>query len=137
MFPKDINILVVDDMVGMRKLIKSQLLELGYRNVSETENGKVAYSTVVEKHASGTPFGLILSDWNMPVMTGIEFLKKVRANPDVKKTPFLLITAEGEARQVLEAIRLGVSDYIVKPFTPAIFKAKFELVWKKHNSPPA
>ena len=134
MFPPETRILVVDDMVGMRKLVKDQLHKMGFRNISEAENGEVAFKELGEALGKGEPYGLVLSDWNMPVLQGIELLRRVRATPQFADLPFMLITAEGEFNQVKEAITLKVSEYIVKPFTPATIKAKIEMAWKKHNA---
>ena len=131
MFPTDIRILVADDMVAMRKLIKQTLNQLGYRNVEEADDGEQAYRLILEAHLETRPFGLILSDWRMPKMTGIQLLQAVRSNPDVHDTVFLLITAENEFEQVKEAIALGVHDYVVKPFSSSGFKAKLTQAWKK------
>lgn len=134
MFPTDIRILVVDDMKNMRQLVKGQLKSMGYKNIVEGNNGKVAFDVLEEQNKKGEPVGLILSDWNMPEMTGLEFLQKVRSTDLYKDLPFLMITAEGEQRQVIQAIKAGVSNYVTKPFSPQTFKTKFEAVWKKHNS---
>lgn len=115
MFKPDTRILVVDDMLTMRKIIKKSLTELGLTQVTEAENGAVAWEKVQQSAAS--QFQLIISDWNMPQMTGIEFLKKVREFPHTKDLPFLLLTAESEKSQVVEAIQAKVSGYLVKPFT--------------------
>lgn len=135
MFPPETRILVVDDMVGMRKLVKEQLHKMGYHDIVESENGETAFKELNEAVGKGAPIGLVLSDWNMPVLQGIELLRRVRATPKFAELPFMLITAEGEFNQVKEAIALKVSDYIVKPFTPATMKAKLETVWKKFGTP--
>lgn len=132
MFPKNIKILVVNDMPGMRKMIKGQLVEMGYRFVTEAENGDAAHKLIIRQLEIGNPFDLILSDWNMPVLPGIELLKRVREDPRTASMPFILITAEQDFSQVKDAIKLKVSDYIVKPFTPATIKLKFDAVFKKH-----
>jgi two-component system chemotaxis response regulator CheY len=133
MFPPDTRILVVDDMVGMRKLVKEQLMKMGFKSIKEAENGEAGLAELNAALARGEPYGLVLSDWNMPVLQGIELLRRVRADAKFANLPFMLITAEGEFNQVKEAITLKVSEYIVKPFTPATIKAKLETVWKKHN----
>lgn len=130
MFPKEINILVVDDMPQMRRLVKGQVRNLGYRNLFDADNGDRAWRILVEQHRNGSPIGLILSDWNMPVMTGIDFLKKVRSTPEFSQLPFIMITAEGERTQILEAVKCGVSNYVMKPFTPQMFQTKFKAVWE-------
>jgi two-component system chemotaxis response regulator CheY len=131
MFPADTRVLVVDDMKVMRTLVKGQLRNLQLMNIVEAENGDEAYKTLLSQSEANTPVGLILSDWNMPVQTGIDFLKKVRSDPKFKALPFILITAEGEVEQVKQALDLGVSSFIRKPFAPATFQEKLEQVWKK------
>ncbi len=131
MIPANINVLVVDDMKTMRLLVKAQLSQLGLKNTIEANSGNAGFAALTAAKAE-KPVSLILSDWNMPDGTGIDFLKKVRGTPDFQGLPFVLITAEGELSQVQEAIQLGVSNYLVKPFNPASFKEKVESAWKKH-----
>ncbi len=131
MFPPETNVLVVDDMKPMRLLVKGQARLMGMKNIWEATNGKEALLVLNQQLQAGNPIHLILSDWNMPVMTGIDFLKAVRTSPDFKAMPFVMITAEGEKHQILQAIQTGVSNYITKPFSPASFKAKLEIVWTK------
>jgi len=126
MFNVKTKILIVDDMLTMRKIISKILRELGYSDITEATNGKEAW----EKAKEGQ-FGLIISDWNMPVCTGIEFLKLVRSDERIGKTPFLLVTAEAEQHQIIEAIKSGVDQYVVKPFSRDGLKAKLELTYKK------
>ncbi|OFZ70946.1 MAG: hypothetical protein A3K03_02850 [Bdellovibrionales bacterium RIFOXYD1_FULL_44_7] len=133
MFADSTRILVVDDMMTMRALIKGQLKGMGFKNFQDAENGQVAFSVLEKAVAANLPIELILSDWNMPVMSGLDLLKKVRATPQYKDVPFMLITAEGEQSQVMEAIKAGVSNYVVKPFTPAAIQEKILAVWKKHH----
>jgi two-component system chemotaxis response regulator CheY len=131
MFPPETNVLVVDDMKPMRTLVKGQARAVGMKNIWEATNGKEAMQVLTDQLAAGNPIHLILSDWNMPVMTGIDFLLAVRSSPNFKDMPFVMITAEGEKHQILQAIQRGVSNYITKPFTPASFKQKLEVVWTK------
>lgn len=133
MFEPTTRVLVVDDMPAMRQLVKGECKKLGFRTLHEAENGREGWNVLETQYDMGQPIQLVLSDWNMPIMTGIALLEMVRKTPQYKDLPFLLITAEGEQRQVLQAIQGGVSNYLVKPFTPASFKQKIELVWKKHN----
>lgn len=127
MFDAKTKILIVDDMSTMRRLVKKACVGLGFSNIEEAEDGQKAW----EKLQAAGDFQLIISDWNMPNCTGLEFLKKVRADSKFKKMPFVLLTAEAEASQIAEAIQLGVSNYIVKPFTPDILKQKLEQTHKK------
>lgn len=127
MFDTNTKILIVDDMATMRRLVKKACIGLGFSNIEEAEDGQKAW----EKFQAAGDFQLVISDWNMPNCTGLEFLKKVRADSKFKKTPFVLLTAEAEAAQIAEAIQLGVSNYIVKPFTVDILKQKLEQTHKR------
>lgn len=127
MFDANTKILIVDDMMTMRKLVKKACLSLGFKNVEEAPDGQKAF----EKLSAAGDFQLIISDWNMPNCTGLELLKKVRADSKFKNLPFVLLTAESEASQIAQAVALGVSNYIVKPFTTDILKQKLEQTHKK------
>jgi two-component system, chemotaxis family, chemotaxis protein CheY len=116
---KDIRILSVDDFSTMRRIVKNILKQLGYTNVDEAENGAAALDALREND-----YGLVISDWNMPVKTGIELLKEVRADPNLKEVPFLMVTAEAEKDNVVEAMSAGVNNYIIKPFTAQILEEK-------------
>lgn len=131
MFPLNTKILVVDDMPTIRELVKSQLKALGFKNIIEASDGEAALNLVVNANAVGIPVELIVSDWNMPKMTGLEFLRQVRATDALSKTPFILLTSESERDQVTEAILAGVSQYIVKPFAAKSFEEKLRSVWNK------
>jgi len=126
MFDPKTKVLVVDDMLTMRKIVTKILKEMGFTNISEAADGNEAWDKVKDGG-----YGLIISDWNMPKCSGLEFLKKVRADGNLAKTPFLLVTAEAEQQQVVEAIKSGVDQYIVKPFTPQGLKTKLESAYKK------
>lgn len=117
LFAAETRILVVDDMTTMRKVVCRTLNGLGYTDIVEADDGKTAWDEIVKACAAGRPFGLMLSDWNMPIMKGIDLLKKVRGNPATKGVPFVLLTAESELKQVLEATSAGANAYILKPFT--------------------
>ena len=135
MFPQQAKFLVVDDFATMRKIVKKVLAELGYTNVSEAEDGKPALALLQQAAQSGQPIEMVISDWNMPGMTGIELLKACRSNPQLKGTPFMLVTAESEQKNIIEAAQAGVSDYVVKPFNAQTLKEKLTRVWAKHNPP--
>ncbi len=126
MFDVKTKVLVVDDMLTMRKIVSKILKDLGFTDISEAQDGQEAW----EKVQTGA-YGLIISDWNMPNCTGLEFLKKVRADVKLAKTPFLLVTAEAEGHQVAEAIKSGVDQYVVKPFSKDGLKMKLESAHKK------
>lgn len=119
-----INVLIVDDFATMRRIIKGVLKQLGFSNLIEAEDGEAAL-----KELKKEKIGLIVSDWNMPNMTGLELLKEVRADSNLKNIPFLMVTAEGQKENVIQAVQAGVSNYIVKPFTPETFNAKLEKIF--------
>lgn len=133
MFAKDTKILIVDDMMTMRTLVSKTLKELGFTNITQAENGMVAFEKV---QSSQVPFQLIISDWNMPQMTGLELLKAVRALPTGKTLPFVLLTAESEKAQVVQAILAGVNGYVTKPFTAATLEEKLKTVFAATSNPP-
>jgi two-component system, chemotaxis family, chemotaxis protein CheY len=132
MFPADTRFLVVDDFKTMRSIVKKTLQNMGYTNLEEAEDGAKAYQAMNQAFTQGKPFGCIVCDWNMPNLSGLELLRKVRSDANFKTLPFVLVTAENEQKQVIEAAKAGVSNYIVKPFTPNDFQAKMKLVYSKH-----
>lgn len=132
MFPPNTKFLVVDDYATMRKIVKKILTELGYTKIEEAEDGKPAFEKVKAATAAGDPFQCVISDWNMPGMTGLDFLRAVRAMPEYKSLPFVLATAEGEQSNVIEAAKAGVSDYVVKPFTAATLSEKLLKAYNRH-----
>ena len=118
-----ITILIVDDFASMRRIIKGTLKSIGFSNFIEAEDGILALKTLEKEKID-----LIISDWIMPNMNGLEFLKAVRKDDRFKGIPFVMVTAEGQKGNVLEAINAGVSNYIVKPFTPETLQAKLKKV---------
>jgi two-component system chemotaxis response regulator CheY len=128
MFPATTKILVVDDMLTMRKIVTKGLKEMGFADIKEAADGNLAWAAL---EAPDAQIQLIVSDWNMPNCSGLDFLKKVRADARFKAIPFILLTAEAEAQQVKEAIVAGVSNYITKPFTGETLKQKLEQTFKK------
>lgn len=128
MFDPGTKILIVDDMMTMRKLVAKSCKELGFSDLTEATDGANAW----EKFSSASPpFGLVISDWNMPNSTGLDLLKRIRSDSRFGKTPFVLVTAEAEQHQIVEAARAGVSNYVIKPFTTESLKEKLEQVHKK------
>jgi len=125
---KNINILVVDDFSTMIRIVTNLLKELGFTNIDDANDGSKAWPMI----QSGK-YDFIVSDWNMPEMTGIELLKKVRADKDLKDLPFMLITAEQKRSQILDAAQAGVDGYIVKPFTAAILKEKIDKIAERKS----
>ena len=130
MFNLAIKVLVVDDFPTMRRIVKNLLKQLGFENIDEAEDGGQALQRL-----RGGNYGLVISDWNMPNMEGIELLRNVRKEADpLKNIPFLMVTAEAEKEKVIEAIKAGVDNYIVKPFTAEILKEKLEKIADKKKS---
>lgn len=128
MFDLKTRILVVDDMLTMRKLVIKICKEIGFTDFTEAGDGAKAWEALT---TANPPIQLIISDWNMPNCTGLEFLKRVRADATFKNLPFMLVTAETEQMQILEAVKAGVSNYVVKPFTPGILRGKMEAIHRK------
>uniref|UniRef100_A0A7V5XIE8 Response regulator n=1 Tax=Thermodesulfobacterium geofontis TaxID=1295609 RepID=A0A7V5XIE8_9BACT len=120
----NIKILIVDDFATMRKIIKNILLQLGFKDILEADDGTTALELLKKQKVD-----LIISDWNMPKMPGIELLKAVRKNEDLKDIKFIMVTAESQKESVIEAIKQGVNQYVVKPFTPETLKEKLEKVF--------
>lgn len=131
MFDPKTRVLIVDDMMTMRKLVGKILKEIGFTDLTEAADGIQAWEAV---NSAPTPFGLIISDWNMPNCTGIDFLKRLRSDQRFKKTPFVLVTAESEQHQVAEALKSGVDQYVVKPFNKDGLVLKLESVHKKYST---
>ncbi len=121
---KDITILVIDDFSTMRRIVKNMLRQLNYNNILEADDGSTAVSILQSKKVD-----LIISDWNMPKMTGIELLRYVRQTESIKDTPFILVTAEAQQDNIIEAAKAKVSNYIVKPFTAETLSEKIEKVF--------
>jgi two-component system, chemotaxis family, chemotaxis protein CheY len=115
------KVLVVDDFATMRKIVKNVLKQISLDDVVEADSGKNALSVLRKDKVD-----LIVSDWMMPEMTGIEFLKACKCDEETKKIPFIMVTAEGQRDSVMEAIRSGVDNYIEKPFTPERLKDAIE-----------
>ena len=126
MVNKSIKILVVDDFPTMRRIVRNLLKELGFENVDEAEDGQMA----LEKLRNGS-FELVVSDWNMPNLDGLEMLKQIRADPVLGKMPVLMVTAEAKKENIIAAAQAGASGYVVKPFTAATLEEKLDKVFEK------
>lgn len=129
---KNYPVLVVDDFSTMRRIIKTALKQMGIEDITEAEDGKIALQKLKLKD-----FKLIISDWNMPNLMGIDFLRRVRADEKYKHIPFLMVTAEARKDNVLEAAKAGVSNYITKPFTAEDLQKKIENIVMKQQAAPA
>ena len=119
----NITILIVDDFESMRRIVKGTLKSIGFSNFIEAEDGVIALKKLEKEKVD-----LIISDWIMPNMDGLDFLKAVKGNEKLKKIPFIMVTAEGQKGNVLEAINAGVNNYIVKPFTSETLHVKIQKV---------
>ena len=120
----NIKILVVDDMATMRRIIKGLLEQLGFKNIDEAEDGKVALQKLKSQK-----YDFVITDWNMPNMTGLELVQEIRKDPQLKSLPVLMVTAEAKKENVLLAIKAAVNNYIVKPFTAKVLKEKIEKIF--------
>lgn len=123
---KNMKVLVVDDFSTMRRIVKNLLIELGFTNIDEANDGSTALPILEQ---GGIDF--LVTDWNMPEMPGIELLKAVRANPEISSMPVLMVTAEAEREQIVEAAQAGVNGYVVKPFTAETLKEKIDKVFER------
>lgn len=123
---KDIKILVVDDFSTMRRIIKNLLKELGLTNVVEADDGATALPMLKQ---GGIDF--LITDWNMPNMTGIDLLKHVRSDPNLSSIPVLMVTAEAKREQIIAAAQAGVNGYVVKPFTAVTLKEKIDKIFER------
>ena len=121
----NVRFLVVDDFPTMRRILRNLLKELGYGNVDEAEDGMSALQKL-----RAQPFDFVVSDWNMPNMTGIELLRAVRADAQLKHIPVLMVTAEAKKENILAAAQAGASGYVVKPFTAAILDEKLKKIFQ-------
>ena len=127
----DMKILVIDDMATMRKIIKIMLSQIGFTNISEADDGATAWPMIQNAHEEGSPYEFIVSDWNMPKMSGLDLLKNIRETDHFKTLPFLMITAEAEQGNVVIAVKAGVSNFIVKPFSAQVLKEKIDKIFNK------
>jgi two-component system, chemotaxis family, chemotaxis protein CheY len=122
----DTKFLIVDDFATMRRIIRNLLRQLGYNNIEEAEDGAVGLRKLQSQEVD-----FVICDWNMPNMTGIELLREIRSDDALKELPFLMVTAEAIKENIIEAVKAGVSNYIVKPFTADVLQEKIEAILKK------
>ena len=128
-FDPTMKILIVDDMSTMRKIIKNMLGKMGCDNLTEADDGAPAWEKIQDAHEAGIPYQFIVSDWNMPQLTGLELLKNIRADERFSKLPFLMVTAEAEQSNVITAVKAGVSNFVVKPFSIVSLKEKIDKIF--------
>ena len=121
----DMKILVVDDFATMRKIVTNLLRQLGFKNIKDADDGTTALAKLKEEK-----FDFVISDWNMPKMSGLELLKTVKADADLKDTPFMMVTAEALKENIIAAIQAGANDYIVKPFNASTLEEKIKKIFK-------
>ena len=123
---KNMRILIVDDFSTMRRIVKNLLNDLGFSNTAEAEDGNAALAAL-----RASKFDFVVTDWNMPGMTGIELLKEIRADANLAKMPVLMVTAEAKREQIIEAAQAGVNGYIIKPFTAATLQEKLTKIFER------
>ena len=128
-FDPSMKTLVIDDMMTMRKIITKMLKSIGFTNVQEADDGATAWPMIEAAKEAGEPFDFIVSDWNMPKMSGLDLLIKIRATEGIKDTPFLMLTAEAEQSNVVKVVQAGVSNFVVKPFKPDTLKEKIAKIF--------
>ena len=121
---KNMKILIVDDFSTMRRIIRNILKQLEFINVEEAEDGSVAFEKLKD-----ADYDLLITDWNMPNMTGLDLLKEVRANEKLKDLKVLLVTAEAEKENIIQAAQAGANEYVVKPFTAVILEQKINKIF--------
>lgn len=126
MADKNIHILVVDDFPTMRRIVRNLLKELGFNNVDEAEDGVDALNRL-----RSDSFGFVVSDWNMPNLDGLEMLKQIRADDELKHLPVLMVTAEAKKENIIAAAQAGANGYVVKPFTAATLEEKLNKIFEK------
>ena len=123
---KNMKILIVDDYSTMRRIVKNLLHDLGFTNTSEADDGRSAWPML-----QNGDFEFLITDWNMPGMTGIDLLKAIRSDPRLSRLPVLMVTAEAQRDQIVEAAQAGVNGYIIKPFTAATLKEKIDKIFQR------
>jgi len=124
---KNIKFLVVDDFATMRRIVRNLLKEIGFENIEEAEDGAEG----LRKLQNDSSFQFVVSDWNMPNMTGIDLLRNIRNTESLKKLPVLMVTAEAKKENIIEAAQAGASGYVVKPFTAATLEEKLAKIFEK------
>lgn len=131
MFEKTTHILLVDDMKGVRILVARLLKQLGYENITEAAEGHEAYANLEHAFGANNPVGLVLCDMRMPGIDGLQLLKKMKENPNFDKIPFIMLTAESDKEAIVNAIRSGVDDYIIKPASQSGLEQKMRKVFDR------
>jgi len=120
------KVLVADDFATMRKIVRNILKQIGFDDIVEAEDGQAALQVLKSEN-----IGLVVTDWNMPNLNGLELLQKIRTDPKTANLPVLMVTAEGLKENVVAAVKAGVNNYVVKPFTAEVLQEKLEQIFKK------
>ncbi len=120
----NMKVLIVDDFATMRRILRNILKQIGFKNMIEADNGKNALKELKKEKVD-----LIMCDWNMPEMPGIDLLKNIKADDELKDIPFVMVTAEAQKDNIVEAVKAGVSNYIIKPFTAETINEKLKKVF--------
>ena len=120
----DMNVLIVDDFATMRRILRNILRQIGFTNITEADNGKAALTELKKQQ-----FDLVLCDWNMPEMSGLELLQNLKSDDGLKDVPFVMVTAEANKDNIIEAVKAGVSSYVVKPFTADTIGEKLKKIF--------
>ncbi|GAA4029420.1 chemotaxis response regulator CheY [Actimicrobium antarcticum] len=131
----DFKFLVVDDFSTMRRIVSGLLKEIGYKQIDEAEDGQKALHALHSAHVQGVPIDFVITDWNMPLMDGLELLKKIRSDENFDHLPVLMVTAESKKENIIAAAQAGADGYIVKPFTAATLKEKLDKILIKKGLP--
>ena len=131
MIKRNPRILVVDDFETVRLFLINALSQIGIDNVDEAANGVEALERIQKCHKAGQPFDIVFCDWNMPEMTGLELLHRLRSTPEYAQLPFVMVTAESESASVESAAKAGTTDYITKPFTVDGLRDKIETIFNR------
>ena len=124
MFNPDMEVLIVDDASAMRRILRGLLKELGFKHMREAENGQAALDELKNRKVD-----FVISDWNMPVMNGIDLLRAIRADDALKSTPLLMVTAEAKQESIILAVQAGVTNYIIKPFNALTLQEKLNKIF--------
>lgn len=123
---KNMKVLIVDDFSTMRRIVKNILRQLNFTNILEADDGSTALDVLQREKID-----IVVSDWNMPKMTGLELLKAMKSDDALKHIPFLMVTAEAQQENIIEAVKSGVNNYIVKPFTAETLSQKISQIFNK------
>ncbi len=135
MFSANLKVLVVDDMETMRAMLNNYLNDMGFKRIVMATDGTEAVQKLKDSQKTNDPFHIIICDWDMPNMNGIDFLKFCQSEEKFKNIPVIFVTVEGNQKNILEAITHGVADYIVKPYTQSLLQSKLQRVMNKIQAP--